>query len=125
MQAVKESWQLETERGPDWVYVRLNEAPSDATEVALLAERVWQILEQHFCYRVVLECDRVALLFSPLVGQFVLLHKRVTSRGGLMRLSGLSEGNQSVLRVSRLDVRFPQYCDRQAAVLGDRPRQPR
>jgi hypothetical protein len=42
-----------------------------------------------------------------------------------MRISGLSEPNQEVLRICQLDSRFPQYPNREDAVMGYRPTQPR
>ena len=72
-----------------------------------------------------LELDEVELLHSYLVGQLVLLHKRISTHGGVMRVCGLSPGNQQVLHLCRLEGRFPHYEDREHAVLGQRPQQPR
>jgi hypothetical protein len=55
----------------------------------------------------------------------VRLHKRVTTQGGMVRLCGLSEASQDVLRISRLADRFPAYRNRTDAVMGYRPQQPR
>jgi hypothetical protein len=59
------------------------------------------------------------------VGQLVLLHKRLATHDGVLRLSGVSDGNQNVLRVCRLESRFPQYHTRADAVHGFKPMQPR
>lgn len=116
-------WTLETERGPDWLFIRPI-PPANAMQggEVELAEAIWDLMDQQFCYRVVLEMDRVPLLRSWLIGQIVLLHKRVTAHHGLMRLSCMSDGNQEVLHMVRLDDRFPQYADRGAAVMGYRPK---
>ena len=116
-------WTLETERGPDWLFIRpippANVMHSGEVE---FAEAIWERMDQQFCHRVVLEMDRIPLLRSWLIGQLVLLHKRVTAHDGLMRLAGMSDGNQDVLHMVRLDDRFPQYSDRGAAVMGHRPK---
>jgi hypothetical protein len=116
-------WTLETERGPDWLFIRpippANVMQSGEVE---FAEAIWERMDQQFCYRVVLEMDRIPLLRSWLIGQLVLLHKRVAAHDGLMRLAGMSDGNQDVLHMVRLADRFPQYVDRGAAVMGWRPK---
>ena len=42
------------DRGPDWLFVRLHDdsQPSDN-----LADRLWQLMEKHFVYRLVLEME--------------------------------------------------------------------
>ncbi len=118
-------WSMELDRGPDWLFVRvLAPRQGDTGEIAL-ADAVWDSLEQAFTHRLVLELDDLVLLRSWMVGQLVLLHKRVTTKEGTMRISGLSDANQLVLRMMRLEERFPQYQSRSDAVMGHRPLQPR
>ena len=118
-------WAVEIDRGPDWLFIRLRPPhEGDCGEVPL-AEMIWQRMEQSFCRRVVLELDDVTFLRSWMVGELVKLHKRLTAAGGLMRLAGLSETSQEVLRACRLADRFPAYRNRTDAVMGHRPAQPR
>ena len=125
MSLLAADWISEVSRGPDWLFVRLApDAPISSSE-ALLAENICGLLEQQFLNRLVLELDELDRLQSELIGQLVLLHKRIVSRGGVMRITGLSEPGQQVLRMSRLETRFPCYTDRHAAVMGYRPEQPR
>lgn len=115
-------WTLQTDRGPDWLFIKpIPPADQQGVEVDL-AEAIWERMQQQFCHRLVLEMDQVPLLRSWLIGQLVMLHKRITSHDGLMRISGMSDGNQEVLHMVRLDDRFPQYADRGAAVMGYRPK---
>jgi anti-anti-sigma regulatory factor len=125
MTALVEGWALKVERGPDCLFVHLECAPDASCDFSNLADQVWALLEQHFVYRLVLELDGLPLLRSQLIGQLVLLHKRLAQQGGMMRICGLSARNQQALRTSRLEPRFPQYRDREDAVLGGRPAQPR
>ncbi|HZZ29181.1 MAG TPA: STAS domain-containing protein [Pirellulales bacterium] len=119
-------WDFEVERGPDWMFVRLQPAYEGGTEEHLLAERVWSILEQSFTYRLVLELDRIEHLQSCLIAQMVLLSKRVHSHGGMLRLCQLSPVNQQMLHTCRLDGCLPNYDSRSDAVMGThRPIQPR
>lgn len=121
---VAPGWALDVERGPDWVFIRLAAPEDPLADVPPLAETLWSLLEQHFTYRLVLECDQVCFLNSTLIGQFVALHRKIKAHGGLMRLCGMSSNNQDVLHQCRLDGRFPNFRSRSQAVLG-RPLQPR
>jgi anti-sigma B factor antagonist len=118
-------WTMEIDRGPDWLFIRLQPPREGDTGEIALAEMIWQKLEKCFCYRAVLEFDDVKFLRSWMVGELVRLHKRVTTQGGMLRLCGLSAPNQDVLRICRLDDRFPAYRNRTDAVMGSRPAQPR
>jgi len=118
-------WALDVQRGPGWLFVRLNSAPEGWWQAPPLAECIWSLMQQHFVYRVVLECDEIAPLTSEIVGQLVLLRRRIDGRGGVMRLCGLSPANQDALACCRLAERFPLYADREEAVMANRPKQPR
>jgi len=118
-------WTLEMDRGPDWLFIRPVPASPDVAAEVDLAEAIWERMDQQFLNRVVVEMDEVPLLRSWLIGQLVILHKRIVSRGGLVRLAGMSDDNQRVLEMVHLDDRFPQYADRGAAIMGHRPTQPR
>ena len=112
------AWVSDVSRGPDWLFVRVDTPPKQ--DGGHLAEDVVGMMQRHFLHRVVLEMEEIDRLPSELVGELVLLHKRVSAEGGMMRLSGLSDANQQVLRISRLDSRFPQYRSRMDAVMGHR-----
>jgi anti-anti-sigma factor len=117
-------WGLDVDRGPDWIFVRVHPR-SGFDDAPGLAESVWAVLEQHFVYRLVLELDEIAMLHSPIIGQLVLLSKRVHSHGGLLRLCGVSDANREVLHICRLDSAMPWYENRGDAVMGHRPKNPR
>ena len=121
---VAHGWEMDVERGPGWLFVRPRGLPDDADQTAL-AETIWTLLEQNLSRRLVLELDRVGALRSALVGQLVWLHKRIHAGGGLMRVTGLSAASHDTLRLCRLDGRFPKFANREEAVLGSRPMQPR
>jgi len=125
MLEVAPGWSVHVDRGPDWVFVRLSDAGTDAIDHPPLAEMLWGLLRRHSAHRLVVELDEIGLLRSFLIGQLVLLHKRIHATGGLMRLSGASDQIADVLRTLRLDGRFPPYRTRADAVQGFRPPQPR
>ena len=122
--ALTSSWQLQLERGPNCLFVRLCPAGRGCEE-AELSERLTDLLDQHLINRLVLEMDQVDLLNSLLLGQLVDLSNRVRTQGGMIRLCGLSPLNQDVLRTTRLDRRLPHYADRLGAVHSTVPPKPR
>jgi anti-anti-sigma factor len=117
-------WTMDVERGPDWLFLRLH-APDRDVDLNDLAETVWNTMQQHFAKRVVLELDDVKFLHSRIIGQLVLLHKRICASSGTMRVSGLNESNQAALRATRLSDHFPCYHSREEALMGRRPTMPR
>lgn len=125
MLGLSSSWVLHVERGPDWLFVRPTAPPDHERDGSSLAESVWSVVKQHFVYRVVIECDRLDGLSSGFVAQFVGLRRRLQKYGGTLRLCGLSDENQDVLRSCQLDGLFPQFASRSQAVLAHRPAQPR
>ena len=122
MLAIAPGWELDVERGPDWLLVKLKSPDRDASDTPPLAETLWSLLERHFVYRQVLDQDQVELLHSYQRGQLVLLDRRIHDQDGLMRLCGLSRHNREVLHLHRLDTRFPAYGDCQEAVMGSSPK---
>lgn len=119
------AWKLEVERGPGCLFVQLEPSPEALPGWDGLADHLWELLEGHFTYRIVLDMRHVTLVNSTLIGQLVMLHKRVHTRGGMVRLCHLSEENQQVLQGIRMLDRFPNYADREQAVMGHRPAYPR
>jgi anti-anti-sigma factor len=119
------SWQLQLERGPNCLFVRLCPDGSRGCDDSELSERLADLLDQHLTNRLVLEMDQVDLLNSLLLGQLVNLSNRVRTQGGMIRLCGLSPLNQGVLCTTRLDRRLPHYADRLGAVHGTVPAKPR
>ncbi len=106
-------WRVD--RGPDWLFVRL-----DASEENIdgLADRLWSLLDQHFIYRLVLEMDDVDFLPSRMMGQLIMLQKRVMQHDGALRLCGVSPSCAEALHLCRLDRALPSYRSRVDAVQG-------
>ena len=55
-------WELEVDRGPDWLFIRPRcaaHAPHDALE---FSEQVWTLVEQSFTHRLVLELTETAVV---------------------------------------------------------------
>ena len=126
MLAIAPGCELDVERGPEWLLVRVRNLDLSEPDATPLAERLWSLLQQHFTYRLVLELDDVDLLSSPLIGELAQLYKRIEEHDGMMRVCGLSPRNRQVLHACHLDESLLPYADRHDAVMGrPGPRQPR
>lgn len=117
-------WELEVGRGPNWLFVRIRNQDPDSEEIPDLADRIWDLLQQHLTTRVVLELDGLGLLRSELIGELIRLHRRISQHGGLLRVCGLSAENRRILERCGLADWFPVYECREDAVLA-RPSKPR
>ena len=125
MLAISSGWELQVERGPDWLIVKIQSMDASG-ENPPLAELIWALMQQHLTHRLVLELDRVPVLNSFFIGQLIQLYRKIYEHDGVMRLCGLSAYNRRVLHTCRLDDRFQPYQNRQEAVMGhSRPTQPR
>ena len=122
MPAIAPGWEMKVDRGPGWIYAKVARPDSDCSDAPPLADQLWSLLERHFTYRLLIELDDVDLLNSFLLGQLILLQRRIRERGGLMRLSGVSPFNLEVLRTHGLDGYLPVYSSFEDAVTGCFPR---
>jgi hypothetical protein len=119
-------WELEVERGPDWLFVRPRCSEDGAGSELELAEHLWSLLEQNLTHRMVLELNAIGRLTPGLVEQLVSLQKRIHAHEGTLRICNLSDANANLLDESEWSSLLPHFCDREAAVMGHvRPRQPR
>ena len=110
------------DRGPGWLFVRLH---PDHEQMNALADRLWTLMNKHFIHRLVLEMDEVVFLPSQLIGQLVMLQKRVLQHEGSLRLCGLSPSCVDALHVCRLGQAMPNFACREDAVRGYNAAKPR
>jgi anti-anti-sigma regulatory factor len=122
---VAKGWIHGVERGPGWLFIRLNAAPPVSSGASTLADSIWLLAERHFVYRIVLECDDVRRLTSAEVDELAALRERVDAHDGIVRLCGLSASCASAIDDRGLSQLLPHYDCREEAVLAHRPKQPR
>ncbi len=121
MQTFAPEWELEVQRGPGWLLVKLPAPAPDSAHSVPLADQLWSLLESHFVYRLVLELNENLVLNRHLLGQLVQLYRRVRQHRGMMRLCGLSPLNRKILENHHhLIDRLPPYEDIEEAVMGVR-----
>ncbi|HEY4760449.1 MAG TPA: STAS domain-containing protein [Thermoguttaceae bacterium] len=126
MLAIAPGWELDVERGPDWLFLKIQNKEAYNETSPPLAERIWDMMQQHLTSRLVLDLSQIPLLNSYLIGQLIKLYKQICEHDGVMRLCGLSSYNRRVLHTCHLEDRFQLYHDRREAVMGySRPGLPR
>jgi anti-anti-sigma factor len=117
MLTVAPSCEFQVERGPDWLLVCIKNLDSRDSHIPL-ADRLWDLMQQHFTHRLVLELNDVEVLSSHLIEELMTLYRRIEEHDGVLRLCGLSPENREVLHVCHLDERLLPYGDRHEAVMG-------
>jgi anti-anti-sigma factor len=117
MADIAEDWGVEVNRGPDWLYLRLRPGKQEPEGVA---DKLWSLADRHFIYRLVLEMNDLDVIPSRLMGQLVVLQKRVLQRDGALRLCGLTDDCAQAIHFCRLDAALPNFDCREDAVMGKR-----
>jgi anti-anti-sigma factor len=126
MLATAAGYELDVDRGPDWLWIRIRSMPTDSAYAASLAEQLTELVEKHFIYRVVLELHRVPELDSHLIGELVKLDRHILKHDGVLRICGLSPEGRAMLEVCNLDDLCLEYETREEAIVGScAPRVPR
>ena len=91
-------WSLEVERGPDCLLVKLGGRFHEDPHRIRLADQLWELLRQHFTYRLVVQLGDVDFLTSYVLRELITVAQRVCAQGGMMRLCSLSRRDAKVLR---------------------------
>lgn len=114
---VVDGLELNVDRGPNWLLVKLRTKKSPQVEVPQFAEKLWSIASRHFIYRLVLELDELEDLPSSMMGQLVLLQERLAQCGGALRICGLSPECEETLLNCQLESTLQNHASRKSAVL--------
>jgi anti-anti-sigma regulatory factor len=115
---VLDGLKLNVDRGPNWLFVKLQPKNGFASELPELADRLMAMAAQHFTYRIVLELDELRSMPGAMIEQLRVLHDRLAECGGALRLCGLTAKCAETLRKCDLESVLPNHATRQEAVLG-------
>lgn len=114
-----EGYELDVDRGPNWLFVRVHPNGEPMNEPSQIADELWSISSKHFIYRLVLELDQLDELPEGMMGQIVVLQQRLAQHGGALKLCGLSPDCAQALTRQRLEQALPNHQSRAGAVWGD------
>ena len=81
-------WQLSAERGPGWLFVRLDAVPKDTVCSSNLTQSIWEMIREHHAHRVVLELEGVERIDDSLLCAITEIGTRMRDAGGLVRVCG-------------------------------------
>jgi anti-anti-sigma regulatory factor len=115
---VVDGLELNVDRGPNWLFVKLRAKNKPLREVSHIADKLWSISARHFIYRLVLELEELDELHSEMMSQLVLLQERLAQCGGALRICGLSPECETALHNYHLDTALPNHASRTEAVMG-------
>jgi anti-anti-sigma regulatory factor len=110
--------ELNVDRGPNWLFVKLRTREAPQGDVPQFAEKLWSISSRHFIYRLVLELEDLEELPSGMMGQLVMLQERLSQCGGALRICGLSPECEETLNNCHIDSALQNHPSREAAVMG-------
>jgi hypothetical protein len=116
MVQIAPGWELDVERRREWLLLRVRRTGQDAVHDPPLAEEAWRLLQQHRLGQLVVELDQLEVLTSFLIGQLILLQKRICAGSGALRWCGLSPLNLQAIRLCCLEGRLPHFRDREEAI---------
>lgn len=111
-------FRLEVDRGPNWLFVRVEPTSTDC-ELKTLADELWEVAARHFIYRLVVELDAVDQLPQTVVEQLLKLRDRLEAAGGAMRICGLSAPCADSIEHYKLPGSLPNHTSRVSAVLAN------
>lgn len=106
---------LRVERGPDWLFVALDQPAVSRSD---LADGVCRLVRESMAHRVVLELDGVDAVDERLAAAIGLIGERVREDGGLVRICGLSDHNLTRLQAVSAAATVPHFGSRAEAVGG-------
>jgi anti-anti-sigma regulatory factor len=115
---VVDGLELNVDRGPNWLFVKLRTKASPHVAFPHIAEKLWSIASRHFIYRLVLELEELEELPSGMMGQLVLLQERLAQCGGALRICGLSPECEETLHSFQLSSALLNHATREEAVMG-------
>jgi hypothetical protein len=110
--------ELNVDRGPNWLFVKLRSKDDARKEVPQIADKLWSISSRHFIYRLVLELDDLQEMPNGMMGELARLQERLAQCGGALRICGLSPECEEAIHSCHLDSALPNHASREAAVMG-------
>ena len=88
----------------------------DQHAVDTVGQELKNLVADSQCSKVLLDMNRIELLTSAMIGQFVLLHKESRARGADLRFCNLTSEINELFRITKLDIFFELHESREEAM---------
>lgn len=88
----------------------------DAVTIERMAARLKELIDGSEADRMVCDFSHVTYLSSSALGMLIGLQRRITQKGGSMKLAGVNDEIREVFEITKLDTVFDMYRDVSAAV---------
>ncbi len=112
-----ENSRYRVDRGPNWLFIKLLPGQT-AAQTRQWVDEVWDIVNRHFTYRVVLELEDMKDLPPGVTDKLEDLRERLIDHGGALRLCGANDNCVKSLSGSHFAMNLKNHPNRAVAVLG-------
>ena len=104
MSATSPSPLFKVEMVDDVARVILTQKYLDDSNVHLIGEQLYHLIDQHSRRKLCLDFSRVEVVTSAGLGKLVALHKKMQTVGGHLTLNNVRERTYEVFEITRLDT---------------------
>jgi hypothetical protein len=118
MELRRDGLELNVDRGPNWLFVKLRNKTAPRGTVPHIADKLWAISTRHFIYRLVVEMDELEQLPASWMDELTELQQRLSECGGALRICGMSPECEETASVRPRDSSLTNHPSRVDAVLG-------
>jgi hypothetical protein len=119
MVSIAGGYELDVDRGPNWLFVKVQPTAKPTKQASQIADEIWSISSRHFIYRLVLELDQFDTVPEDLIDQILTLQERLAERGGSLKLCGVSPECEGQIHERHLEESLRIHESRVHAVLGN------
>jgi anti-sigma B factor antagonist len=107
---------LEIKRKDDVTVVRFTHWElMDEEVIEFVGRELVKLIADPHCRQLVLDFSAVKRMATHMLGELIILHKKVQTAGGSLALCGLNPDLRDVFEVTRLTVIFPIFDDEEEA----------
>ena len=101
----------------DATIVTFNDASVlDTLKIQQIGEKLYHLVEQRHCKKLVLDFDKVEFLSSSALGMLITLRQKAEAIKGRVAICALQGNIKKAFKITRLDKLFDFYDDEQAAL---------
>lgn len=89
---------------------------TDEEVIEYVGRELFRLVEDVGCRRLLLNFQRVTSMATHMLGELIVLHKKMKTAGGRLALCGLNRDLREVFEVTKLTLIFPLYDTEQEAL---------